>query len=104
MKAASSFMCAVSAVALSAGMVMSGAVAVQLAAVSVAEAATVSRIEVRGNRRVDAETIRNYVGITPGQSFTQADLSEAVKQLFNTGLFADVSGHPAGLHSGCVGR
>jgi len=91
MKAASSFMCAVSAVALSAGMVMSGAVAVQLAAVSVAEAATVSRIEVRGNRRVDAETIRNYVGITPGQSFTQADLNEAVKQLFNTGLFADVS-------------
>ncbi len=84
-------MSAVSAVALSAGFATAGAVAVQLAAVASAEAATVSRIEVRGNRRVDADTIRTQVGISPGQSFSNADLDEAVKRLFATGLFADVS-------------
>ncbi|UUP15794.1 outer membrane protein assembly factor BamA [Nitratireductor thuwali] len=91
MKAASRLMCAVSAVALTAGLAVSGAIAVQLASVSVAEAATVSRIEVRGNRRVDADTIRSQVGISPGQSFSNADVNEAVKRLFGTGLFADVS-------------
>src|SRR5690606_15652307 len=53
--------------------------------------ATVSRIEVRGNRRVDADTVRNQVGIRPGQNFTSADVNEAVKRLFATGLFSDVS-------------
>ncbi|MCT7375640.1 outer membrane protein assembly factor BamA [Chelativorans salis] len=91
MKAASRLMSAVSAVALSAGFATAGAVAVQLAAVASAEAATVSRIEVRGNRRVDADTIRTQVGISPGESFSNADLDEAVKRLFATGLFADVS-------------
>ena len=40
----------------------SGATAVQ--------AAVVSRIDVRGNRRVDAETIRSYVTVKPGRNFT----------------------------------
>ncbi|WP_163266668.1 outer membrane protein assembly factor BamA [Chelativorans alearense] len=91
MKAASRLMSAVSAVALSAGFATAGAVAVQLATVASTEAATASRIEVRGNRRVDADTIRTQVGISPGQSFSNADLDEAVKRLFATGLFADVS-------------
>lgn len=90
MKAASSFLSAVSAVALSAGFVVSGSVALQLATVSVAEAAVVSRVEVRGNRRVDAETIRNNVNIRPGQNFSAGDIDEAVKRLFATGLFSDV--------------
>jgi outer membrane protein insertion porin family len=90
MKAASSFMGAASAVALSAGIVLSGSIGFQLAAMSVAEAAVVSRIEVRGNRRVDAETIRNYVAIRPGANFSGGDIDEAVKRLFATGLFSDV--------------
>jgi outer membrane protein insertion porin family len=96
MKAAYKFMNAVSAVALSAGLVVSGAAAVQFAAVAVAEAAVVSRIEVRGNKRVDAETIRSYVGITPGKQFSGADIDEAVKRLFATGLFSDVRVNQAG--------
>ncbi|EKF19530.1 outer membrane protein assembly factor BamA [Nitratireductor pacificus] len=91
MKATSRFMNAVSAVALSAGVAMTGTIAIQLAAIQVAEAATVSRIEVRGNRRVDAETVRNYIGIRPGRSFSNDDVNDAVKRLFSTGLFADVS-------------
>jgi len=83
-------MSAASAVALSVGLASSGMLAAQLAYVSQAEAATVSRIEVRGNQRVDAETIRNYIGIRPGESFDNGDVNEAIKRLFATGLFSDV--------------
>jgi outer membrane protein insertion porin family len=90
MKASSSFLSAASAVAMSAALVVPGSVALQVAAVSAAQAAVVNNIDVRGNQRVDAETIRNYVGIRPGGSFSNADIDEAVKKLFATGLFSDV--------------
>ncbi|APH72477.1 outer membrane protein assembly factor BamA [Aquibium oceanicum] len=90
MKAGSKFVSAVSALALSAGLVATGSIAVQFAAVASAEAAVVRSIEVRGNRRVDSGTIREYVGISPGQNFSPADINEAVKTLFGTGLFSDV--------------
>lgn len=90
MKAASKFLSAASAVALSAALVVPGALAVQFVATSAAEAAVVSRVEVSGNQRVDAETIRNYVTIKPGRPFSSADIDEAVKALFGTGLFSDV--------------
>jgi outer membrane protein insertion porin family len=90
MKAASSLLSAASAAALSVGFVLSGAGALQLASTTVAQAAVVSSIEVRGNRRVDAETIRNNTGIRPGQNFSNADVDEAVKRLFSMGMFSDV--------------
>ncbi|RUM99383.1 outer membrane protein assembly factor BamA [Pseudaminobacter arsenicus] len=90
MKAASSFLSAASAVALSASLAVPGALAIQLAGVSAASAATVSSIDVRGNQRVEASTIREHVGISPGRSFSSADVDEAVKRLFATGLFSDV--------------
>ncbi|TIP99663.1 MAG: outer membrane protein assembly factor BamA, partial [Mesorhizobium sp.] len=90
MKAASKFLSAASAVALSAALVVPGALAVQFVATSAAEAAVVSRVEVSGNQRVDADTIRNYVTIKPGKPFSSADIDEAVKALFGTGLFSDV--------------
>lgn len=90
MKAVSSFLSAASAVALSASLAVPGALAIQFAGVSAASAATVSNIEVRGNQRVEASTIREHVGISPGRSFSNADVDEAVKRLFATGLFSDV--------------
>lgn len=90
MKAASSLLSAAAAVAFSLCLAVSGSIAVQLASLSPAQAAVVSRIEVRGNQRVDSDTIRNYVGIRPGASFTNSDIDEAVKRLFATGLFSDV--------------
>ncbi|TGQ56194.1 outer membrane protein assembly factor BamA [Mesorhizobium sp. M1C.F.Ca.ET.193.01.1.1] len=90
MKAASKFLSAASAAALSAALVLPGALAVQFVATSVAEAAVVSRVEVSGNQRVDAETIRNYISIKPGKAFSSADIDSAVKALFGTGLFSDV--------------
>ncbi|MDX8477754.1 outer membrane protein assembly factor BamA [Mesorhizobium sp. VK24D] len=90
MKAASKFLSAASAAALSAALVLPGALAVQFVATSVAEAAVVSRVEVSGNQRVDADTIRNYISIKPGKAFSSSDIDNAVKALFGTGLFSDV--------------
>ncbi|TPM96532.1 outer membrane protein assembly factor BamA [Mesorhizobium sp. B2-1-3A] len=90
MKAASKFLNAASAAALSAALVVPGALAVQFVATSTAEAAVVSRVEVTGNQRVDAETIRNYITIKPGKAFSSSDIDAAVKALFGTGLFSDV--------------
>ncbi|TPI34389.1 outer membrane protein assembly factor BamA [Mesorhizobium sp. B3-2-1] len=90
MKAASKFLNAASAAALSAALVVPGAFAVQFVATSAAEAAVVSRVEVSGNQRVDADTIRNYITIKPGKAFSSSDVDSAVKALFGTGLFSDV--------------
>jgi outer membrane protein insertion porin family len=90
MKAVSNLLSAASAVAMSAALAIPGAAVLQVVSISMAEAAVVSSIDVRGNQRVDAETIRNYLSITPGRSFSGADIDEAVKRLFGTGLFSDV--------------
>ncbi|WP_127523187.1 outer membrane protein assembly factor BamA [Mesorhizobium sp. Z1-4] len=90
MKAASSLFGAASAVFLSLCVVFSGSVAVQLASVSSAQAAVVSRIDVRGNERVESDTIRDYIGIRPGVSFNSSAIDEAVKRLFSTNLFSEV--------------
>lgn len=56
----------------------------------VAEAASVSKITVEGNKRVEAETIRSYLTIKPGANFSAADINDSVKSLYSTGLFLDV--------------
>ncbi|MEP3438698.1 MAG: outer membrane protein assembly factor BamA [Hoeflea sp.] len=90
MKTGSNFLNAVSAVALTAGIVVTGAGVATLAGVTIAEAAVVSRIDVRGNSRVDASTVRGNLTIRPGASFDNNDIDESVKRLFATGLFSDV--------------
>jgi outer membrane protein insertion porin family len=56
-----------------------------------AHAAVVNRIEVRGNSRMDADTIMTYLTIQPGQQFNNQDIDDSVKALFATGLFTDVA-------------
>ena len=53
--------------------------------------ATVSNIEVIGTQRVDPSTIISYMNIKPGDAYTQDSLSESLKNLYATGLFADVN-------------
>src|SRR5690606_13585127 len=96
MKAASRLMSAVSAVAITTSFVIAGATTVQMTMIETAEAASVSRIEVRGNRRIDADSVRGQPGIRPGQNFNRSDLDEAVKRLFATVLFSDVSVNQSG--------
>lgn len=62
----------------------------------VAQAAVVQRIDVRGNSRMDADTVRSYITIRPGKRFSNADIDTSVKALFATGLFADVSIYQTG--------
>lgn len=58
---------------------------------SSAHAAVISRIEVVGNARMDADTIASYLTIKPGKSYNNGDVDESVKRLFATDLFRDVS-------------
>ena len=57
----------------------------------VAHAAVVSRIDVQGVQRVDAETVKAYLTISPGRSFGADDVDASLKALFATGLFSDVN-------------
>ncbi|RLQ87973.1 outer membrane protein assembly factor BamA [Notoacmeibacter ruber] len=91
MKASSKFTRAVSAAALTVGLVGPVSGAAFLFSADAAFAAVVSRIEVRGNQRVDDQTIINYTGIRPGQNYGPGDVDQAVKSLYGTGLFSDVS-------------
>lgn len=90
MKAGSKFLNAVSAVALSAGVVSSGAGIAVLASAIAAEAAVVQRIDVRGAQRVGPEAVRSNLSIQPGRTFSNADIDESVKRLYATGFFSDV--------------
>jgi len=90
MTASSKFFGAASALAMSVALVASGSAALSLASVTAAHAAVVNRIEVRGNARVDAQTVRDNIGIQPGKAFNSNDIDEAVKRLYAMGLFSDV--------------
>jgi outer membrane protein insertion porin family len=52
---------------------------------------TVGQIVVQGNQRVEAETVRSYMPIAPGDRFDPGRIDQALKALFATGLFADVT-------------
>ncbi|WP_086996487.1 outer membrane protein assembly factor BamA [Rhizobium sullae] len=90
MKAGSRFLNAVSAVALSAGIVASGAGAITIVSATAAEAAVIQRIDVRGASRVGAEAVRSNLTIAPGRNFSNTDIDDSVKQLYGTGYFSDV--------------
>lgn len=55
-----------------------------------AEAAVARSIVVKGNTRIEEETVLSYLTIKPGRSYGPADVDESLKALFATGLFADV--------------
>ncbi|HET9812463.1 MAG TPA: outer membrane protein assembly factor BamA [Sphingomicrobium sp.] len=52
---------------------------------------TIRSIAVRGNQRLEPETIRAYANLRPGQTYTAATLDQALKDLYATQLFADVT-------------
>jgi outer membrane protein insertion porin family len=56
-----------------------------------ASAAVASSVQVKGNQRIDADTIRAYVQVKAGKPYSAADIDASVKALFDTGLFSDVS-------------
>jgi outer membrane protein insertion porin family len=65
----------------------------QLAPVSAPAPAqrSIRSIAVRGNQRLEPETIRAYANLSPGQTYTAETLDQALKDLYATQLFADVT-------------
>ncbi len=63
---------------------------------SVVAPAMAQSISVQGNKRVETETIRSFVTLAPGESYTPARIDQAIKDLFATGLFSDVRVRRAG--------
>ena len=58
--------------------------------------ATAASIVVQGNRRVEADTIRSYFKVAPGESLDAAKIDAALKALYASGLFEDVRISQAG--------
>jgi outer membrane protein insertion porin family len=52
---------------------------------------TIQSISVTGTQRLEADTVRSYIKLRNGQPWTQAGADQALKDLFATELFADVS-------------
>jgi len=55
-------------------------------------------IAVQGNRRIDADAIRQHFHSSPGARLTPAAIDAALKELYATGLFDDVRIVPSGAH------
>src|SRR5438105_874010 len=72
------------------GVVLGLSVASSLVTAGTAVAQSASSIVVEGNRRVEADTVRSYFRVGPGERLDPIKADEGVKALFATGLFADV--------------
>ncbi len=81
------------------GLVLGGIVfSIAVASVATADfafAQSSSAIQVEGNRRVEADTIRSYFRVGPGERLDAHKIDEALKSLYATGLFQDVKITPA---------
>ena len=55
------------------------------------EVNTVQSITIRGNERLEAETVASYIGLSAGDTYDRNRLDQALKDLFATDLFADAT-------------
>jgi outer membrane protein insertion porin family len=60
--------------------------------------ASASSIVVQGNRRVEADTVRSYFKVAPGEHLDAAKIDAALKALYASGLFQDVHITQSGGH------
>ncbi len=51
----------------------------------------VRAVDVEGNQRIEADTVRSYMLLQPGDAFNADRLDRSLRTLFATGLFRDVS-------------
>ncbi len=56
----------------------------------------VASIEVQGNQRIEADTVRSYMLVQPGEAADPDRLDRSLRALFATGLFRDVEIRPEG--------
>ncbi|MCZ2158456.1 outer membrane protein assembly factor BamA [Bartonella sp. 220] len=86
----SKFLNAVSVLVLNMGIVAPTTAFMSSAMVGEVQASVVRSIEVRGNKFVSAQVVRDNMDIKTGQSFSSSDVDAAVKRLFGLGLFYEV--------------
>lgn len=55
-----------------------------------AEADPIKGVRIEGNQRVEADTIRTYLGLHEGSKFDATTIDKALKDLYATGFFSDV--------------
>jgi outer membrane protein insertion porin family len=51
----------------------------------------VREVQIRGNQRIEAQTVASYLPIEAGMQIGQLDIDNALKSLFATGLFEDAT-------------
>lgn len=51
----------------------------------------IMEIRIEGSQRIEPDTVRSYMAINPGDPFDARAIDRALKNLFATGLFADVN-------------
>ncbi len=51
---------------------------------------TIKSINVNGSQRIEPDTVRSYIKLRPGQNYTVEALDDALRDLLDTELFADV--------------
>lgn len=81
---------AASAIAMTMALAVPATVVLSVTTMSSAQAEVVRSIDVKGNKRVDSQTIRDNIGIKLGKNFSKDDIDAALKRLFAMGLFSDV--------------
>ncbi|MET3589933.1 outer membrane protein insertion porin family [Bartonella silvatica] len=84
------FLNTASVLVLGAGVSVPAVAFMSVAMVGEVQASVVRSVEVRGNKFVSAQAVRDNMGIKVGQSFSSGDIDAAVKRLFGLGLFYDV--------------
>jgi outer membrane protein insertion porin family len=55
------------------------------------EGGVVQEVRVEGAQRVEADTVRSYLQVQPGEPYDSTKLDASLKALFATGLFSDVT-------------
>ncbi|MBM3618597.1 MAG: outer membrane protein assembly factor BamA, partial [Alphaproteobacteria bacterium] len=55
-----------------------------------ADTSVVNIVEVRGNQRVETQTVKSYLNLTEGKAYSRKDINAALKRLFETGFFSDI--------------
>lgn len=58
---------------------------------SILQGGIIEEIRINGSQRIEPATVQSYMQINPGEKFDADKINEALKNLFATGLFSDVT-------------
>jgi outer membrane protein insertion porin family len=54
------------------------------------------KIEIKGNKRIESETIKSYLSVNIGDEFDEMSVDQSFKKLFSSGYFSDVKAQKVG--------